>query len=234
MAMKTKIIYEDDDLIVCHKPAGIATQSSRAHEADVVSECKNHIASEKSTKAPYLGVVHRLDQPVEGLLVFAKTKDAAAGLTAQLTEGSLNKKYRVVVRGIPEGPEKTLVCYMRKDATSSKAVVADDKVPGQTGRGGAKNVAGGWKYAELTYRIMETFKDYELGGRSYGPAALMDVEIRTGRFHQIRAQLSHIGHPIVGDTKYGNVDNRAPKLMLCAYSLTFVHPRTKEPKTFII
>ena len=234
MAMKTKIIYEDDDLIVCHKPAWLATQSSRAYEADVVSECKNHIASEQRGKNPYLGVVHRLDQPVEGLLVFAKTKEAAAGLSAQLTEGSLNKKYRAVVRGIPKEPEKALVDFMRKDAASSKAVVADQvlrELPDEAGRRGNAN---DWKRAELTYRVTETIADYVAGGKSYGPAAVLDVEIKTGRFHQIRAQLSHMGHPIIGDTKYGNVDNRAPKLQLCAYSLTIVHPRTKEPKTFII
>ncbi len=239
MAMKTKIIYEDDDLIVCHKPAGIATQSSRAYEADVVSECKNHIASAKSGKTPYLGVVHRLDQPVEGLLVFAKTKEAAAGLSAQLTEGALNKKYRAVVCGIPKEPEKTLIDYMRKDASSSKAVVADREAMdhaaiGQPPKNGGRHDQNDWKRAELTYRIIETTPDYVIGGKSFGPAATLDVESKTGRCHQIRAQLSHLGHPIFGDPKYGNVDNRAPKLLLCAYSLTFTHPRTKEPKTFII
>ncbi len=224
MAMKTKIIYEDDDLLVCHKPAGIATQSAKSYETDVVSECKNHIAKESGKKEPYLGIVHRLDQPVEGLLVFAKTKAAAAGLTMQLKENILNKKYRAIVCGIPGESEKTLINYLKKDATKAKTEVQSV----------APMESSDWKRSELFYKVIETIDDFVIGGRSYGPSAVLDIEIKTGRFHQIRAQLSHMGTPIIGDTKYGNVDNRAPKLQLCAYSLTFVHPRTKEEKTFVI
>ncbi len=226
------IIFEDKDLLVVEKPAGIATQSAKVGEADLETELKKY--RKQKGEVPEIYVIHRLDQPVAGILVFAKTKEAAAGLSAQLTEGSLNKKYHAVVRGIPEESEKTVIDYMRKDAASSKAVVADHVVNEQPGKKGMRDDAGDWKRAELTYRVTETVPDYVVGGKSYGPAAVLDVEIKTGRFHQIRAQLSHMGHPIIGDTKYGNVDNRAPKLLLCAYSLTFVHPRTKEPKTFII
>ena len=99
--MRTKIIYEDNDIIIVHKPAGMATQTSRIGQQDVVSELKNYLArndgsavvagSPTSGQAPYLGIVHRLDQPVEGLLVFAKSKEAAAKLTKQLSKGTLNK-----------------------------------------------------------------------------------------------------------------------------------------------
>ena len=98
--MRCEILYEDETIIVIRKPAGLATQSAKVGEADVVSELKKYLA-ENGAKNPYIGVVHRLDQPVEGLLVFAKTKDAAAGLTKQLSAGTLNKHYYALVCGKP-------------------------------------------------------------------------------------------------------------------------------------
>lgn len=128
--MKTEIIYEDKDLFVIRKPAGLATQTARVGQADVVSELKNYMAASGASKPPYLGIVHRLDQPVEGLLVFAKNQKAAGALTKQLgeqgTERSLNKQYYAILCGKPSRMEGDLVDYMYKDMLKTgKAVIIE-------------------------------------------------------------------------------------------------------------
>lgn len=224
--MKTQILFEDNEVLVCHKPAGIATETAKAYQSDVVSELKNYISAKTGESTPYLGVVHRLDQPVEGLLVFAKTKESAASLTKQLENGTLRKTYRATVTGIVDKKSETLVHFLRKEPKENRSK-AVSKAEYDRDR---KNC----KRAELTYHVVETYQDFEIKGRRYGKASLLDVEIATGRHHQIRVQLSSIGHPIIGDTRYGNVDNRAPQLMLCAYQLSFIHPKTNEEKAFSI
>ena len=118
--MKTEILYEDNSILVIRKPAGLAVQSAGIGQADVVSELKSHLAKlpdagRPGKGEPYLGIVHRLDQPVEGLLVFAKDKKAAAALSKQLAEGALNKHYYAVLCGYPDCPEGDLVDYLRKE-----------------------------------------------------------------------------------------------------------------------
>lgn len=201
--MRIKIIYEDNHIIIVHKPAGLATQTSHIGQQDVVSELKNHL------KSPYLGIIHRLDQPVEGLLVFAKTKDAAAKLTKQLSAGTLNKQYYAVLCGKPSEDEGRLVDYLIKE--------------GNTGRIGQSEEAEA-KKAILQYRIMkEINKD----------CSLADIYIETGRFHQIRLQMSHAGCPILGDLKYGSEVSielsrkyGVKNVALYAYSIQLQHPMT--------
>ena len=125
--MKTEMIYEDKDLLVIRKPAGLATQSAGVGQADVVSELKNYLARTSGSKGqPYLGIIHRLDQPVEGLLVFAKNKNAAAALTKQLggqeNSGLLNKQYYAVICGKPLSKEGQLVDYLMKEDNLAKVV----------------------------------------------------------------------------------------------------------------
>lgn len=212
--MQTQIVYEDEAVLVIRKPAGLATESAGIGQKDVVSELKNYVAKKNPGKMPYLGVVHRLDQPVEGLLVFAKTKKAAENLTAQLRKGTLKKEYLAVVCGkVPENTGR-LVDYLAKE--KGMAVVKD-----------AADAQA--KKAVLTYT-----KKAE-----NGRFTLLAVQIETGRFHQIRAQLSHAGFPILGDEKYGSEESkelsREKKIRftaLCAASLSFRHPVTGKVMAF--
>ena len=206
------IQYEDKELLVIYKPAGLATQSARVTSPDLVSSVMRHL------KGAPVYVVHRLDQPVEGLLVLAKTKQAAAGLSNQLQAGTLNKQYYALVyRGAEELPkEEILADYLWKNPQTQKAEI----VAQASGKG---------KQAKLHYRVM-TGKD---------DIALLDVRIETGRFHQIRAQLAHAGFPILGDQKYGTQTSmeRSEELgiknvSLFAYALTFTHPKTGKQMEF--
>ena len=220
--MQTQIVYEDEAVLVIRKPAGLATESAGIGQKDVVSELKNYVAKKNPGKMPYLGIVHRLDQPVEGLLVFAKTKKAAENLTAQLGKGTLKKEYLAVVCGkVPENTGR-LVDYLAKE--KGMAVVknaADAKTE--------KDVDAQAKKAVLTYtKKAETEK-----------FTLLAVQIETGRFHQIRAQIANAGFPILGDEKYGSEESkelsREKKIRftaLCAASLSFRHPVTGKTMAF--
>lgn len=217
--MKTKILYEDDQVIVIHKPAGLATQSGKIGQADVVSELKNYLAkkTKKLGNNPYLGVVHRLDQPVEGLLVFAKTPNAAANLSAQLQKGTLNKHYYAICHNADEKQsngqmEGSLIDYLLKDGNLGRVV---DK--------GTKEA----KEARLEYRALPHVK---LPKKNL---LLFDIAIETGRFHQIRLQMSHAGFPLLGDAKYGTEESvqlskelGIRNVCLYAYQVAFTHPKT--------
>ena len=223
--MRTRIIYEDNHIIVAHKPAGLATQTARVGQADMVSELKNHLAAEQKGQPPYLGLVHRLDQPVEGLLVFGKTKQAAAALTKQLGEGTLNKQYYAVICGKPPADSGELVDYLYKDVVKEgKAVVVT----------GQQHKYPEAKKAVLQYRILKEL--------STEPAVcLADIHIDTGRFHQIRAQMAYAGFPLLGDGKYGTDESIAlssergiRNVALCAYSLELIHPTTGKKLSFSV
>ena len=206
------IQYEDKDLLVVYKPAGLATQSARVTSPDLVSAVTRHL------KGAPVYVVHRLDQPVEGLLVLAKTKQAAAGLNKQLLAGTLNKQYYALVhREAEELPaEGTLVDHLWKNPQTQKAEI----VAQASGKG---------KQAKLQYRLLTKEAD----------TALLDVRIETGRFHQIRAQLAHAGFPILGDQKYGTQASMElskelgiKNVSLFAYALAFTHPKTGKQMEF--
>lgn len=219
--MRTEILYEDNSILVIRKPAGLAVQSARIGQPDVVSELKSYLAKQAGggRGEPYLAVIHRLDQPVEGVLVFAREKKAAAALTKQLSEGSLNKQYYAVLCGYPDCQESDLVDYLRKEGNMVIAV---------TGR---EREFPDAKSARLHYRILEKIDQ---------PAslALADVCIETGRFHQIRVQFAHAGWPLLGDIKYGNSSGTQAAgaayrgVALCAYFLEFTHPGTGKKMTF--
>ncbi len=206
------IIYEDSDILVCRKPAGLATQSARVSAPDLVSELKNYLAEKKE---PYLALIHRLDQPVEGLLVFAKKKEAAKNLNEQLKMSSFDKVYYAVAFNQPPVQEGMLEDYMIKDGSKAKIVTAD--TPGA-------------KKAVLHYKLLAIKK-----GR-----ALYEVRPETGRFHQIRAQMAHAGMPLLGDKKYADAAiimysdvHGIKNVALCAFKLKLTHPKTGEEMLFV-
>lgn len=243
--MKTEIIYEDTDVLVIRKPVGFATQTARVGQADVVSELKNYLAASGAAGQPYLGIIHRLDQPVEGLLVFAKNKKAAAALTKQLgeqgTDHSLDKQYYAVLCGKPFREEGELTDYMYKDMQKTgKAVIVENYMedsgksnsmetekPGDS-TGSRSGITP--KKAVLQYRILQTVRT--LSGEDI---SLAYIRIDTGRFHQIRAQMAHAGMGLLGDEKYADEAVKAcsrrlgiRNVALCAGSIAFVHPVTGE------
>jgi len=207
-----EIIYEDNSLIVCYKPAGVATQTKRLGQQDMESILKNYVAAglrkQNKNVPPYIGVVHRLDQPVEGVMVYAKNQKAAAALSKQVQERSIGKNYYALVQ-LPEGKTFAETTGLPKEGTREDCMVFDRRtniskiVPKET-----KDA----KKAVLDYKVIA-----EEQGR-----ALLDITLHTGRHHQIRLQMAGMGVPIVGDRKYGR--GGASQLGLCSYRIAFVSP----------
>ncbi len=249
--MKCEILYEDEEILIIRKPAGLATQSSSVSQPDAVSELKGYLSKKRSH--PYLGVIHRLDQPVEGLLAFAKTPEAAADLTRQLSGGTLNKRYYALVCGKVIPPDGKLEDFLWKapgnfaevvtgrerDFPQAKRAVLHYKVLRETeletsGSDGAQVFSG--KEAPEEEKAVASKKEVrEI------PVSLLDVCIGTGRFHQIRAQLSHAGWPILGDRKYGSRLSAAlsdqyqiKNVALCAYEIQIKIPKTGEERCWKI
>jgi len=198
MSQKAEILFENEKVIVIYKPAGLPVQTAYASREDVCSQLKNHL------KGGYLGVIHRLDQPVEGLLVFAKDKTAASVLTADLQSGKLKKSYMAVAYGSAPGGG-TDICHMRKTADGVCEIGEGEE----------------YKIAELSYELLG----------NAGGTSLFRIDIKTGRFHQIRAQMSHLGYPLLGDLKYGSQESiefsrehGVSVPALCADRLTFNDP----------
>lgn len=207
---ESMILYEDQDLLVCHKEAGVPVQSARFGTMDLESALKNYLAAQNPGALPYVGVIHRLDQPVEGVVVFAKNRKAASGLNRQLTGGRIEKTYLAVTGSAPEKEAEELLDFLIKDGRSNTSFVAAG------GTAGAKE-------ARLSYQVAEK--------REAG--TLLQIRLDTGRHHQIRVQMAHHGMPLLGDRKYGGEENGG-ELALCSFRLAFVHPRTGKRMCFQI
>lgn len=229
------ILYEDKDIIVCRKPAGIATQTAKVGNPDMVSEIKGYLAGKGRTHSPYVGLIHRLDQPVEGILVFAKNRKSAADLSAQVQDSRMEKYYLAVVRlpdlDMPRDDfrhreigskdimhEETLTDYLYQDKSANTSYVTDEGKPGA-------------KLARLSYQIVE----------KQTMAALLRIHLLTGRHHQIRVQLANAGYGLLGDYKYADEETKAlsealrqKQTALCAYELAFLHPVTGKRLNFRI
>lgn len=195
------IIYEDDALLVLNKSARIAVQS------EVKEESLEAILKEK---CPNLGIIHRLDQRVSGLVIFGKTAFATARLSDYFANQHVDKFYRAVIKGFTLEPNGRLQHWLVKTGNKSKAYTIDVKEG---------------KKSTLNYKTLDKSDRY----------SLLEIELETGRFHQIRAQFAKIGLPIVGDLKYGYPRNSIDgSIFLQAHKLSFLHPITKERLSFEI
>ncbi len=234
MKQKLQILYEDPHIIVCFKPHGIAVQSRRPGQPDLEHMLLNHIAASAApgrTGKPYLAIIHRLDQPVSGILVFAKTRRAAAALNRQLTGGDFGKYYLAMTEGIPAKEQETLTDYIVKDGRTNTSRICTRQTAGA-------------RQAKLSYRVRSEANELrdkifpQTIGKSaeyLASCALLEISLDTGRHHQIRVQLAHMGCPIAGDTKYNPNASAAEgwqSIALCAYKLSFRHPISNKNLAF--
>ena len=206
MEKDMNIIYEDDDLIVCHKQSGVPCESKSVTQKDVVSILAEHRTNNHEPSEIYL--VHRLDQPVEGLMVVAKNQKAASILSKQITDHTFTKKYYAIISREQFPDEGVLEDYIVKDGRTNLTKVVNKNDPRA-------------KLAKLSYRVIDSWDDKKL----------LDVTLYTGRHHQIRVQLASRTAPIIGDVKYGGVTTGHP-LALCSHFLAFNHPTTGKDMAF--
>ena len=216
--MKVEILYEDKDIIVCVKPYGMPVQGDKSRDTDLLSYLKNYIfEKEDMEEEPYLAMIHRLDRPVGGVMVFAKNQKAAADLSDQIQDGTMMKFYQAVVTG--ELPEDTGVMedYLVKDGKTNTSKIVKKGIKGA-------------KKAELQYEVLDVFET-DKGILSY-----ILIELITGRHHQIRVQMAGRGAGIYGDTKYNSLFVKTKKkyqqIALFATRLEFDHPITGEHMVF--
>lgn len=204
---KLKVFYEDNHIIVVEKPFNILSQADSTNDIDMLTIVKEYI-KEKYEKPGnvYLGLVHRLDRPVGGLMVFARTSKAASRLSEQVRTHKFSKKYLAVVSGkIKE--KDTLIDYLKKEDNGNTIVTTEEK----------------GKYSELSYKVLEYNEKLN--------QSLIEVDLKTGRHHQIRVQFASRGYPLCGDQRYGKQDNT--QIALYAYELKFYHPVTKKEMIFV-
>jgi len=208
---KLNVIYEDNHIIVVEKMPNIPSQGDKTEDVDMLTIIKDYL-KEKHQKPGnvYLALIHRLDRPVGGVMVFAKTSKAAARLSEEVRERRIKKEYLVVADGKFENSKGTLEDYLLKNERKNMSKVVPE---------GTKNA----KLARLDYEVLRYNEEIDL--------SVVRVLLHTGRHHQIRLQLSNIGHSIYGDQKYGT-RGRGKQIALWAFKLSFVHPVTKEEMSF--
>ncbi len=210
---KLNIIYEDNHIIVVEKPVNIPSQGDKTGDIDMLTLIKQYIKQKYNKPGEvYLGLVHRLDRPVGGVMVFAKTSKAAARLSEQVRVKEFKKKYLVIVDGKMENKEGTLEDYLLKNEKLNMSKVVKE---------GTKNS----KLAKLDYEVLKYDEVINL--------SVLKINLHTGRHHQIRVQMANSGHSIYGDQKYGT-RGRGKQICLWAYELSILHPITKETMTFKI
>ncbi len=211
MDIKSLILHEDNHILVVAKPQNIPVQQDSSGDADLLTLLKGYLKQEYDKPGNvYLGLVHRLDRPTGGVMVFAKTSKAAARLSEGLKSGDFEKEYLAVTVGTPREEKANLVHYLKKNSITNTVYV----VPQAT---------DGARRAELNYRVLE----------SKPPVSLLSISLITGRGHQIRVQLSHIRCPVFGDVRYKGDIAKGYNLALWAKSLKLTHPVTQERMVFI-
>ena len=211
-AKNLQIIYEDNHLIAINKRPGDIVQGDKTGDLPLSEVVKQYI-KEKYNKPGnvYLGVAHRLDRPTSGIVVFAKTSKALPRLNKLFAEKEAKKTYWAVVKNLPEKQEDTLTHWMKRNTKQNKSYANKKEVPES-------------KKAILDYRVIKKLDNFYL----------LEVDLKTGRHHQIRSQLTAIGCPIKGDLKYGfDRSNKDGSIHLHARRLSFIHPVKKEILDFI-
>ena len=206
---KLRVWYEDNHVIVVVKEKNVLSQADNTHDIDMLTIIKKYL-KEKYNKPGnvYLGLVHRLDRPVSGIMVFAKTSKAASRLSDQVRKKEIKKTYMAVVKGIIKKNEDTFVDYLLKLDNGNTIVTTKEK----------------GKESVLTYKVLK--RNYEKN------ETLVSIDLKTGRHHQIRVQFASRGYPLCGDQRYGKSDKT--QIALCAYKLEFIHPTTKQLMKFEI
>lgn len=255
-----EVIYEDNHVIVVIKPQNIPTQKDESEDMDMLTLVKEYIKVKYNKPGNvYVGLVHRLDRPTGGLLVFARTSKAASRLSEQIKNGKFDKRYLTVLNGIPNERTKKLEHFLRKDEKTNIVKIVPRSEDGA-------------KKAELIYNVIDTYSDYievpritqartkinqheilirdddkeqtneiktdeiKTEKKAINKLSLVEVELLTGRSHQIRVQMASLKTPVYGDVKYGEIKDEDKKmsnnLALWAYKLSFVHPTTKSLMNF--
>ena len=206
------ILHEDNSVLVVVKPQNIPSQADASGDLDLLTLLKQYIKDKYDKPGNvYLGLVHRLDRPTGGVMVFAKNSKSAERLSKQIVDGEMSKYYLTTVLGAPKEKKGTLVNYLKKNALTNTVYIAT------LGDHDAKR-------AELSYELLETQQD----------VSLVKVQLGTGRSHQIRVQFSAIGCPVFGDARYGgDVLMKGANLALWAYRLEFSHPISRERMVFV-
>ena len=206
------ILYEDNHIIVVLKPQNVPTCGDESGDDSLLEGVRRYlkVTYEKPGNV-YVGLIHRLDRPTGGVMVFAKTSKAASRLSEQMRGGDFEKKYFTVLVGTPKEPQKTLVNYLKKNPVNNMVYLCPPTTDGA-------------KMASLDYRVLQEREGL----------CLAEVRLHTGRTHQIRVQMAGIGHPVYGDMRYGGENAKKGWLALWAYSLSFTHPVTKERMRFMV
>ena len=206
------ILFEDNHIIVVSKPQGIASQPDETGDKDMLTQVKEYI-KEKYNKPgeAFVGLVHRLDRPTGGAMVFAKTSKAASRLSEQMREGEVDKTYHAIVCGKPRETKGKIVSYLKKDERTNTAQIVPQSTTGA-------------KRAELDYEVLAYNNDTN--------HSLVKVKLYSGRGHQIRVQMKSIKCPVFGDQKYGGEGMPKVMLNLFATELAFLHPVTKQKLIF--
>ena len=204
------VLYEDNHIIVVLKPQNVPSCEDESKDMDMLTVIKDYIKEKEHKEGNvYIGLVHRLDRPTGGVMVYAKSSKAAARLSEQMKTGDFEKKYYTVLVGTPREKQETLSNYLKKNPVNNMVYVCGQSVEGA-------------KFAELEYKVME----------EHNGLTLTEVTLHTGRSHQIRVQMSFIGTPVYGDMRYGGENAKKGNLALWASSLSFTHPVSKERLTF--
>lgn len=204
---KLEVLYEDNHIIVVNKPCNILSQADITKDIDLLSIVKKYIKEKYNKKGNvYIGLIHRLDRPVSGIMVFARTSKAASRLSLMMQKKEFKKYYLAVVHGIIKEEEGEFIDYLKKEDNGNTIVTTKDR----------------GKKAVLRYKVLRrNIKKQE---------TLISIELLTGRHHQIRVQFATRGYPLCGDQRYGKRDKT--QLALCSYKTSFMHPVKNELMTF--